>query len=530
MFEKGTPEYETELARNVARIQAEQLAASEDAADGPQRDIQEPQNIQRRMVGGLCHDIEAMTELRSHIRPGQWENEAHKAVIRVITTYFDGEEKLPPLDIIQYEVSKVIEEKDPKTKKYFLDEIDKLYNETPTKYAIQKYKNYIHDEEHRVALFNACRLTEKKEDNKDGTWRERRLASWAKWTELDLDMEDEVCRLDKLDEIPDPVWQVEDFWTTGSLVEIFGPSKVGKSFLALDIALCVAKGMPYLGKYPTVKGSVFYMAAEGHSGMKTRAPAWAKYNQTSLPTNFMFRSAKAYDMKEATTPQKILRDFEKEIGGVPDLVVIDTLNRSMPGTDESIEDMGLFVDNMTRLMEKGCTVLVVHHTGKNKDLGGRGGSNLFAAMDTVFFADGNIDAVEVECHKQKEAEEMDGLVLTRDRIYLGQNEAGKDINSMILKWLMSLAEYRNKTKVDVAVAYETALLNQIPESTIEQMDESNGSAGITRKQLKLLLPKVSDHPFAAAIRALRESGRIAGKKYKAGASSPEYLWQETLLC
>ena len=49
--------------------------------------------------------------------------------------------------------------------------------------------------------------------------------------------------------LPPPVWQIDQHFAVGSLVTLFGPSGVGKSFVALDYALCIATRRPYLGRF-----------------------------------------------------------------------------------------------------------------------------------------------------------------------------------------------------------------------------------------------------------------------------------------
>ena len=56
--------------------------------------------------------------------------------------------------------------------------------------------------------------------------------------------------------LPPPVWQIDQHFAVGSLVTLFGPSGVGKSFVALDYALCIATGRPYLGRFESLRGPV----------------------------------------------------------------------------------------------------------------------------------------------------------------------------------------------------------------------------------------------------------------------------------
>lgn len=70
-----------------------------------------------------------------------------------------------------------------------------------------------------------------------------------------------------------PAWLVEGIWTKGSCGFIAGQPKTFKSWCALDIALSVATGQPFLGHFPVrVPGPVLYIQEEdGLPLLKQRA-------------------------------------------------------------------------------------------------------------------------------------------------------------------------------------------------------------------------------------------------------------------
>ena len=70
-----------------------------------------------------------------------------------------------------------------------------------------------------------------------------------------------------------PEFLIAGILPAGGFSVLFGPSGVGKSFLALDWALCVASGLPWYGN-ETRPGWVVYVAAEGRSGLGIRVQAW----------------------------------------------------------------------------------------------------------------------------------------------------------------------------------------------------------------------------------------------------------------
>jgi len=75
---------------------------------------------------------------------------------------------------------------------------------------------------------------------------------------------------------PDPEWLIEHWLTVGGVGTLYGSWGSGKSFLALDWALHVADGLPWLGDCSVRQGPVVYVVGEGVTGFKLRVAAWRK--------------------------------------------------------------------------------------------------------------------------------------------------------------------------------------------------------------------------------------------------------------
>lgn len=182
----------------------------------------------------------------------------------------------------------------------------------------------------------------------------------------------------------DPEFLVEDILPLRGLATIYGPPGSAKTFLALDVAMCVAGGLPFFGKSVS-QGGVVYIAAEAGAGLKKRVIAARA--EKAIPDSAPFAMI---SLAPALGPKKsevaaLVADIKAEW---PDdtpirLVVIDTLARTLPGADEnSAADMGAFVANAATIAAAfNCLVLVVHHSGKDAERGMRGSSNLNGATD-----------------------------------------------------------------------------------------------------------------------------------------------------
>jgi hypothetical protein len=183
-----------------------------------------------------------------------------------------------------------------------------------------------------------------------------------------------------------PQWLLARHIPENSLVELFGEFATCKSFLALAWALSIAAGKPWLGQ-KVQQGHVVYVA-EGTQGLRKRGLAWCKENGLDdFPENF-HAIPRPVDMRDPNALDYVALAIKLALpkGVKPVLIVIDTLNRCFGGGDEnSNQDMSGFINGCDALREEfSATVLVVHHSGKDRLKGSRGASALGGAMDVIF--------------------------------------------------------------------------------------------------------------------------------------------------
>ena len=68
---------------------------------------------------------------------------------------------------------------------------------------------------------------------------------------------------------------VDGLFESDTLAMLFGEPEHGKSFVALDVAACVASGAAYHGR-SVRQGPVIYIAGEGRNGLRRRLSAWER--------------------------------------------------------------------------------------------------------------------------------------------------------------------------------------------------------------------------------------------------------------
>ena len=165
---------------------------------------------------------------------------------------------------------------------------------------------------------------------------------------------------------------------------VYAPSNVGKSFFCLDIAYCVAAGIPWQG-CKVRGGPVLYLATEGGNAFRNRVYALQQeYSAPNVPLAVRPSPVNLLN-PEADLPAlgRLCSEIEAEHGKLA-LIVVDTLSRAIAGGNENgPEDMTAFIANVDALRDfTGAHVMIVHHTGKDTAQGARGHSSLRAATDT----------------------------------------------------------------------------------------------------------------------------------------------------
>jgi putative DNA primase/helicase len=219
----------------------------------------------------------------------------------------------------------------------------------------------------------------------------------------------EFSRADSL-ELTEIKWVVDDYIEADSLAQVFGDPGGGKSFVAIDLACCVATGKPWHG-HDVKQGSVFYIAGEGHNGLARRLKAWQIGNGTSLanvPLYKSHRAAQLYDATEAAVVAEAIKQLSAEANCIPSMIVIDTLARNHGGDENSTQDMNAFIQHLDVYLRQPwkCCVMVVHHSGVADKDRSRGSTALKGALDAEYKCqlDSGTKTIAFESKKMKDAE------------------------------------------------------------------------------------------------------------------------------
>lgn len=221
-----------------------------------------------------------------------------------------------------------------------------------------------------------------------------------------------------------------------TMAVVYGESGTGKTFLALHISLSVSAGTNVFG-HRVRRAGVVYIAAEAGRGIESRVAA-AKY-ETEFPETVSFAAITTpIDLCTNTTDlEKLITAIRAADIGMPvELIVIDTLSRTMGGGNENQpDDMGAFVANVDRLRaETGAAVLIVHHSGKDASRGARGHSLLRAATDTEIEVtrDEATKIATARVTKQREFPTEGTMSFTLRPVELGTDSDGDSVTSCVV--------------------------------------------------------------------------------------------------
>lgn len=230
-----------------------------------------------------------------------------------------------------------------------------------------------------------------------------------------------------------PTWIIKGVLPNADLGVLYGASGAGKSFMALDMALAIARGVPWRGKR-VKQGPVLYLAAEGGGGVAMRLAAYAQKHGIDLddvPIGIMHAVPNFLIEEDIRAVVEALTN-----AGNFDVVIIDTFAQVTAGGNEnSGEDMGLAIKHARTIRDAtGAMPILVHHSGKDASKGARGHSSLRAATDVEFEVvrpeEGNVRVMRVS--KQKDGEDDVSWGFTLDQVILGLDDDGDDLTSLVV--------------------------------------------------------------------------------------------------
>lgn len=216
-----------------------------------------------------------------------------------------------------------------------------------------------------------------------------RLAAQAKTAEPTYESKFGAVRWADFD-APGPSYEymIKGILTEREISMLLGESQSGKSFVAIDIAMAVARGVPWFGRQVR-RGGVIYQAGESATGVRRRRfPAYRQNFAVAHEPLDVVLLEKPVDFYSSDEQVDQFIDECKYWGSrfkdPLKLIIIDTFNKATPGANENDgKDMGMVLARCDRVrVETGAHVMLVHHlnAGGTK---ARGHTSLFGNVENV---------------------------------------------------------------------------------------------------------------------------------------------------
>lgn len=233
-------------------------------------------------------------------------------------------------------------------------------------------------------------------------------------------------------------WAVDDVLHRGDVALVYGASMSGKSFLVLDMALSVARGVPWFGKRVKA-GGVIYQAGEGGKGLLKRMRAYRQHHEVADRLPFVLLPARVNLWSADGDADALVEEITAYAAWMADplqLVVIDTLATASAGANENrSEDVSVLLANGERIRDAtGAAVLWVHH----KNAGGekpRGHTSLLANVDAsieVNRSEENQSERSFRIAKVKDGEDGEEFGFQLQPVTIGARDDGKLITSCVV--------------------------------------------------------------------------------------------------
>jgi putative DNA primase/helicase len=274
-------------------------------------------------------------------------------------------------------------------------------------------------------------------------------------------------------DVPEREFIIEPWLPCMGLAMIFAKRGMGKTYLALSMAIEIAKGQTkFLGHYNIPKARrVLYIDGElPLAELQSRMQNYCSTppdNLFLLSSEQLFRNGVSLNVHDKECQNEInmaLKRLEAQ-GRSPDLIVIDSLSTLSSGAEENDNTaLDQLIKWLMELRHQGYSVLMLHHAGKSGDQ--RGASRREDYLDTSIKLDSpDTDTPHEGAHfmltfskirgRHPQPDELDcKLEQNENKIFQWTIDAASNIPARVVV-LRKIFELKPKTQKDLA-----AILNR----------------------------------------------------------------------
>lgn len=199
---------------------------------------------------------------------------------------------------------------------------------------------------------------------------------------------------------------VDGLWPAGALGFIAAPPKKGKTWIGLSLAISVATGKPFLDKFTVSEPQpVVLLAAEGHrAAIRGRIGALARGMGVDPDTGALANLNIVYKPRGLNLADsqwvRTVRDTIDQVAAK--LLIVDVLRAAAVMKENSNDEFGAFLHQLSPITHTGCSIALLHHFGKLTEItkerspGERmaGAGAMYGAFDVGVFITGSDDGAK----------------------------------------------------------------------------------------------------------------------------------------
>ena len=240
-------------------------------------------------------------------------------------------------------------------------------------------------------------------------------SSWAEWKDWIEAVNDNLPDFEDLGSIWNTMPElapelIKGILRNGHKMLLAGPSKAGKSFLQIELAISIAEGMKWLN-FQCEQGKVLYVNLE-----LDRASCLHRFRDVYTAMDLIPKSLRNIDIwnlrgkavpMDQLVPKLIRRAQKKQYTAI----IIDPIYKVITGDENSAEQMAKFCNQFDRICtELGCAVIYCHHHSKGaqggkKSMDRASGSGVFARDP-----DAQLDLIELPVTEELRKQQVDRAI------------------------------------------------------------------------------------------------------------------------
>ena len=405
---------------------------------------------EQSLLGALLNDNGALSLVGDLVGPQSFFAESHRVIFQAITSLLAERHPADPITVFE-RLGQTHE-----TEVFGgLPYLNSLWQSVPSARAARRYAEIVADRFAERALIAGCDEARKISGEQGASLTDRmdRIASVLARVEQQrkgLGNRVPLMKLDALRQASQSIrWLVKHVVPAESIGMLFGGSGTFKSFIAIDLALHVAHGLPWMGRR-TDKGPVLYIAAEGGAGLWNRIDAWHRARP-----NLKWQDAELYVVPAAidlTADAWRVVDAAQAVGATPTMVVVDTLSQTYAGEENSANEMAAYLRELGLRFRQlwQCAVMLIHHSGHQATERPRGSSAIRGNVDWMFgvHRDEREMLATLTCQKQKDGELFDDATFQLSIGQLGKDDEGDDITSLVARHLSTQDEINRAAQAE----------------------------------------------------------------------------------